>query len=164
MRSKQTPSPHFRSRRDRGTPWAELLRLLVCERRAGVSGLRANARRGLGGCDRVGGVDEDCRTAPANRASAVAEPRRRRAVSRPSLALQACKQQPNGTPSDCRSPARAAVIRRAGLSVRVLVPDTTGHADPGSDAADRGRHRLSRRARLLDAWTGSVGSVSPSTS
>jgi hypothetical protein len=95
-------------RRDRGTAWAELLRLLVCERRAGVSGLRANARRGLGGCHRVGGVDEDCRTVPANRASAVAEPRRRRAVSRPSRALQACKQQPNGTPSDCRSPAQTS--------------------------------------------------------
>jgi hypothetical protein len=37
------------------------------------------------------------------------------------------------------------------------LPDTTGHADPASDATDRGRHRVSCRARLLDAYRGSVG-------
>ena len=32
------------------------------------------------------------------------------------------------------------------------LPDTTGHADPASDATDRGRHGVSCRARLDACW------------
>jgi hypothetical protein len=40
---------------------------------------------------------------------------------------------------------------------RLPLSDTTGHAVPASDAADRGRHGVSCRARLLDALSGRAG-------
>jgi hypothetical protein len=56
----------------------------------------------------VGLVDEDCRTAGANRTSAAAEPTPA-ASGQPALAaLQAGKQQPTRPPSGCRSQAQTS--------------------------------------------------------
>lgn len=51
------------------------------------------------------------------------------------------------TGDDAKEPPQQLPARHPGL----LKTDTTGHADPASDATDRGRHRVSCRARLLDA-------------
>jgi hypothetical protein len=94
--------------RDGGTV-GELLRLLSCERgHAGVSRIRANVTRGLGGYEHV-----------AWSTKTVAQPRQTRHPLSPSrdpgeplagdrrLCKQG-KQQPTRTPSGCRSPAQTS--------------------------------------------------------
>jgi hypothetical protein len=104
--------------------WLSCCGCSSAKKQVGASRIRANCRRGLDDYQHVGLVDEG--TAPANRASAAAEPTPRRAVSGPSAALQAGKQQPTRPPSDCRSPARPAIIRRAESSFTVPVSDKKG--------------------------------------
>ena len=88
--------------------WRSCCGCSSAQRQVGASHIRASGRRGLADYQHVCLVDEDFRTAPANRASAAAEPTPRRAVSRVSAGLQAGKQQPSRPSSDCRSPAQTS--------------------------------------------------------
>jgi hypothetical protein len=101
----------------------------------------------MGGCQHVSEVDEDCRTAPANRASAVGEPRTPASRWPELAALQACKQQSARAPSDCRSGAqtgRHSAFRPVGQSAGFGHKQRSRHRQLGAPA--RARRQVSPRS------------------
>jgi hypothetical protein len=113
------------------------------QKKVEASRIRASSCRGLGDYQHVGLVDEDFRTALANRASAAAEPTLRRPVSRG----RRLRKQASGSRLVRRRAAahqrRPAVIWRADVSFRVPASDRC------SDAAQASGSRVSPLSLLL---------------